>query len=275
MAVFKIPKTLAVISEAWCAAEEKLRKDMAEYSVGSDEEFITRFFHFKLAKALKKASDGNLIAKAFERDLQTNFPNGEQHQLGSIAAGLVADVTLHKREREKITGGDLGILLMCPELIHSWNSLKRSNSQRGLLCQAKLKNFKGKWGRLTSKQRTVLPERISYFALLLYHYTDVERRNLAPFGWQLCASLNPEDVERSLKSGNFPSVVESKTIISKLGNGTIGTGDKQIIDTYISTANSPCLVVRIDWRNSKYPPGSTIQLHTRTIASIRVPQRLA
>ena len=230
------------------------RKDVCEYSPGSDEEFITRFFHFKLAKVLKKVSDANLIAKAFERDLQASYPNGEQNQLRNIAAGLVADVTLHKREREKITGGDLGILLVCPEFIYRWNSFKKSDSRRGLLCQAKLKNSKGKWNRLTSKQRTVLPERVSYFALLLYHYTDVERRELAPFGWQLCAGLTPAEVETVIKNGCFPSIMESKTIISKLGAGLIGTGDNRTIDTYISTANSPYLMIRIDWRNSKYPP---------------------
>jgi hypothetical protein len=175
------------------------------------------------------------------------------------------DTTLHKRPTERITGGDIGILIIRPNVYEQGDYIRITDHRRGLLCQAKLKNQKGKWGSFTKRQVQVLPERLSYLSLLLYSYGDEARRSFNPFSWQLCNSAEFSEIRNWLKNDNFPKLVTSDHIVTNLGYGNIGTDDDAIIDSVISPSRNPTLVIRITWPDDRRPGGlsSCIRIHSR------------
>jgi hypothetical protein len=132
----------------------------------------------------------------------------------------------------------------------------------GILGQAKLKDEKGRWGRFTRKQKQILPNRLSYLGLLLYSYEDDDRRILHPFHWNLCHSMNFQELENCLKEDRFPELFETNTIIQAVGNGYVGTDNKQILDEIVSPAGNPSLIITI-WWPSGYYPGSQVYVHSR------------
>lgn len=186
-------------------------------------------------------------------------------ELKQVAEGLIAEVTLHKRMTERIAGGDIGILIIRPQVYEQGDSLRIEDYRRGLLCQAKLKNSEGKWGKFTKRQVQVLPERIPYLSLLLYSYEDDMRRLLNPFGWRVCASANLKEIQQWLKDDDFPELVTSDHLIANLGYGNIGTDNDDIIDSIISPARNPILIIRITWPNHQRPggPGSSVRIYSR------------
>ncbi|MBI5101328.1 MAG: hypothetical protein HZB33_05785 [Nitrospirae bacterium] len=260
----EIPNTLDVLIAGWTLAEENLRNDIASCYPDADGEFITQRFHGKYGAILSYASECKHIENAFLRDIQKAFPELKQ-ELHQIASGLIAEITLHKKATEKITGGDIGLLIIRPNIHDHGHYLKISDYRRGLLCQAKLKNQKGKWGRFTERQTEVLPERLSYLSLLFYSYIDDARRSLNPFQWQLCDSFNFSEVQHWLKTDNFPSLVTSDNIIANLGYGNIGTDNDDIIDSIISPSKNPVLIIRVTWPDNKRPggPSSSVRIYSR------------
>lgn len=230
----------------------------------ADEDFITKSFHVVLAKRLREANNENYIARMFLKDLEDGFPKINHSDLVNVATGLLGEVILHKKETEKITGGDLGLLIIRPQITYSFERLQIADYRRGLLAQAKLKRPNGKWNVFKPNQKKILPQRLSYLALLLYQYSDTERRLLNPFLWQLCSNLSFKAVETCLKRGKFPQVLESRDIIHRLAGGLVGTDDNGIIDKYISTAKNPCLTIRIWWPDDKRPPGSTVWVSVKS-----------
>ncbi len=161
-----ISNTLRVVMDCWGNAEESLRTDIKAVYPGVNEEFITQMFHGKLASALKEASESHRIEQAFLVDLRKAFPDlcfGTE--LRRVAHGLIADVTLHRRDTERVTGGDIGFIIVRPQISAHFDTLQVGYYRRGLLCQAKIKRANGAWGSFTRQQKKVLPERLQYLAL--------------------------------------------------------------------------------------------------------------
>jgi hypothetical protein len=263
--ILRIPTTLQVVALCWKQAEEVVQSKIENNIPEAHEEDITLLFYENFAEQLRKMSSKGIIAKAFLTDLTINFPDVRgADELQNVANGLVADVTLHRREAEAITGGDLGLILIRPQAIRGDRLIRIGNYRRGLLCQAKLKRKRGKWGSFTKKQKLVLPQRLHYLSLLLYSYNDVQRRRLQHFQWYLCRSEESlEQVEEYLKKDKFPRLHDSVTIIRALGSGIIGTDNEEILDTIVSRAKNPTLVVKISWPNGRSdPPSSMVYVYS-------------
>lgn len=221
-------------------------------------------FHGKLAKALRTASQEHHIERAFLTDLRKAFPDlGHGSELRSLARGLIADVTLHRRETERVTGGDIGFMIIRPQVNDRGKTLNVEDYRRGLLCQAKLKRSNGKWGSFTRRQKKVLPERMRYLGLLLYSYDDEERRQLKQFQWQLCNSApSIKDVTQWFRRDNFPSLTSSNTIIKGVGDGQIGTDNDTILNEIVAPTGNPALTIKIGWPNGG-PPNSEVRVFSR------------
>lgn len=250
----KISNTLDVISECWKQAEESLRAEIREDYPGANEEFITQMFHGQFSKTLKVASREEKIGRAFLRDLKSSFSDIHQSDLRNYSQGLMADVVLHRRTDETVTGGDMGVTIASPLVWNHRDSIKRKAYRCGLLCQAKLKGRKGKWNDFSDNQKIVLRDKLQYLGLLLYEYSDADRRELKSFQWQLCHEAESlMNVLDWLKKGIFPSVCHSEQIIKDLGSGTIGTHDEKILDEVIAPVGSSYLEIIIDWPDDKKP----------------------
>jgi hypothetical protein len=259
---FKITNTLNVITHCWMTAEKRLQRDIRDYRPDANEETITQLFCTQLAKDLRAASDDDQIKQAFLRDMQIAFSRVYRHFLYQIVEGLIADVTLHERHTEGLTGGDLGLVIVRPQIHKDFGHLQIGDYRQGILTQAKLKRYDGKWGRFTKRQQEVLPEKLHYLALLLYSYTDVERHLLSDFQWQLCSSVSFPKVESWLKGDVFPSLLDSADILRRLGNGDIGTDDSRIVDEIIAPEGSAALIITIGWPEGK-GPGSQVRVLSR------------
>lgn len=271
--ILNIPKTLCIISECWNKAEENLRNDIRDYNPDIDEEGITLFFHSQMSKELKLKSEENAIATAFLDDLKQHFPF-LRYRTAILKEydGLIADITLHNRTTEGRTGGDFGFVIIRPQLELYRSEPKPSlkpprDYQRGILCQAKLKQRNGKWRTpiFGKNQERFLPERLKYLALLLYSYKDNKRHILHPFRWQRCdiPSLSFEQIKEWFKNDSFPSLEKSDSIIKELGNGDIGTDDADELKEIISPNNNRSLIIRIYWPDDK-GPGSEVSLTRST-----------
>lgn len=261
--LLEIPNTLDVLIERWLLAEQTLRNDIERYHPDAGEEYITESFHGIYGRMLSDASESKLIENAFLKDLKKAFPLLTSY-LPKISRGLIAEITLHKRQTERITGGDIGLLVIRPNVFVQGDYIKIKDYRRGLLCQAKLKNRLGKWGNFTERQIEVLPERMSYLSLLLYSYQDNSRRCLSPFTWQLCNSGTFEEVQNWLKNDKFPELVASDHIVAHLGYSLIGTDNDHIIDSIISPSSNRTLVIKITWPGWPRPgrPGSCIRIYS-------------
>jgi hypothetical protein len=259
--LLEIPNTTNLLIQAWRAAEESLLHDISLFHPDADEEFITQLFHGKYGAILSFASQQKYIENAFLADLRSAFPTLGA-PLNKIASGLVAEITIHKRSTEKITGGDIGFLVSRPQISHGDEALLISDYRRGLLCQAKLKNSAGKWGTFTKRQKQVLPERLPYLGLLLYSYADASRRTLNLFNWQVCNDSNIDEVSAWLKNGDFPSMINSDKIISGLSFGKIGTDNDDIINSAITPTKNSSIVIRINWPDDQHP-GSSVRIYSK------------
>jgi hypothetical protein len=262
--ILNISNTLRVVAECWVRAEASLLTEIKAVSPDANEEFITKSFHGKFAKALVEASTERCVEEAFLLDLQTAFPDlcfGPE--LRGLAHGLIANVTLHTRQTEELTGGDIGFMIVRPQISDHIHSLHVRPYRRGLLCQAKLKNPKHAWGRFTDPQmKELCYERLQYLALLLYRYEDEERRILRPFQWQLCNSASSiAHVANWLSKNNFPSLATSSDIINRLGNAQIGTDDDAALDKTVAPAGNTALVIMINWPKDA-GPGSQVYVYS-------------
>jgi hypothetical protein len=249
-----IPNTLRVVVDCWMKAEKALRDAVKEKYHDLDEECVTVLFYGELGSVLCKASQEKIVADAFLRDLRRAFPKAQS--LGSMTTNLIAEVVLHKRETEKFTGGDFGLTLVRPILSPggAW-----AKGERGLLCQAKIKRRSGEWGEIKGNQEQVLSDRTRYLALLLYKYLDPTRKCLDAFKWQLCRGMNVDEVKVCLAKSAFPSCIDSKEVIERLGNANAGTSDPRMIREIVRPTGTPHLELRIFWPDGKVPPPNRLQ----------------
>jgi hypothetical protein len=251
----RISRTIGAVATAWEEAEAAVRAEIGESVPGTGEEFITERFHGKFAETLRQTSRKGRIERAFSADLSMAAPNLSELEIGRTARGLVADVSLHPREVEKKTGGDLGLVIIRPTLARSARGGIQVGRgyRRGILCQAKLKAIRGRWNSLTKNETKVLQGRLDYLVLLLYRYGDRRGRELNEFRWQLCRGVSIDDVKAWLREDEFPSIVASRKILVSLGNGEIGTDNEQILENVISPAGTRVLVIKIDWPSGGGP----------------------
>jgi hypothetical protein len=220
-----------------------------------DEEYITQRFFEELKHALDRASSSGQVETAFLQDLKASFPSRMYSaKLPEIARGIIAEVTRHNRATEGKTGGDLGLVVVRPQMhitqTASEPTLHIRDYKRGLLCQAKL--LATRHAHFSKKQRLLLPDRTSYLALLLYAFAD-DGITLADFEWQICGGYEFSSIESWLKTAKFPSLQTSGEVIYALGSGSAGTDDVAIIDGEISPAKNPALVLKIGWREGEGP----------------------
>lgn len=263
-----IPETIGIVSACWEAAEQDIRENLSRHAPGLEETEITSRFHEAFAKGLDEASASRAIENAFLADLRSadQYGDFDEWELRRIARGLVAKATLHPVETERVTGGDLGLVIVRPRLVHGFEELRIAAGHcRGLLSQAKLRRYGRRWGGLTRNQRKLLPNRISYLGLLLYRYRDRAARALEPFKWQVCSGYALDDVIAWLHHGNFPETVGSPEILRALASDRIGTSDRQIIETIIAPETSRWLEVRIDWPDGR-PPQSVVRVLSKSEA---------
>ncbi|GHO76381.1 hypothetical protein KSD_41520 [Ktedonobacter sp. SOSP1-85] len=269
--ILQIPTTLGVINDCWRLAEAEMQQEIKKYYPDKQEEFITELFHGRFAFALEKASNDQLIAIAFLKDLMVAYPDILETALEQIANGLVADVTLHKRSTERKTGGDLGLMIVRPQIIRDQKYLiKHGDYRRGILCQAKMKSKDKKWGQFTRQQKKQLPSRMSYLCLLLYSYKDLERRELNNYQWYVCKNDETLDqVAEYLKRDEFPRLLSSESIIAKIGFGMIGTDDDAILDEIVAPKKNTALIIRLFWPNGPWSGpdggiyiGTSIRIYT-------------
>jgi hypothetical protein len=160
-------------------------------------------------------------------------------------------VTLHARDTEGVTGGDLGLVISRPQVTRSnRNCLKIDRSySRGILCQAKLKAVEERWGQLSERQVALLPNQLGFLGLLLDRYLDLRRTELDKFTWQLGRGATLDEVLGWLKNDSFPEVMTSSAVIRALGDGEIGTDDRDTLERIITPVSNRYLEVRIYWPN--------------------------
>lgn len=270
-----IPSTLEVVTEAWRMAEKVLRASVFEKHWDANEEFITKLFHGEFRYVLEQASAKGAVAAAFLEDLRRELEEVEDHSLQRIASGLIATATLHTRDTERRTGGDLGVMIVRPNVSFSQfeGIVRISDYRRGMLGQAKLKDRTGRWGRFTPNQLRILPPRLQYTALLLMSYSDAERRHLDPMRWQLCSDVDIGALRAWLRHGEFPNARDSTSLINALGQGTVGTADDTILDEVISPRRNPSLTIEIYWPPGD-GPGPSVHVFTRRSVSIETQRQV-
>ena len=157
--VLRIPKTLDLLCKCWAQAEAALQSYIKVNSPDIDEEIITHFFYARLSESLRVSSEHKAIETAFLSDLRaSSIGHVRDDDLQRIARGLVADVLIHRRNTERLTGGDFGLMIVRPHIEPGYRSLKISDYRRGVLTQAKLKHADGRWGTFTPNQERVLPK---------------------------------------------------------------------------------------------------------------------
>lgn len=270
-----IPALTAVIVKCWMTAEEELRNGIREKHPYRDEEGVTDLFRDELRLTCDEASKNGQVENAFLKDLEGYLSRASSQELRTkIARGLVATVSFHPKRKEEKTGGDLGVVIVRPTVQKrdlSDEELQITHDyKRGLLCQAKIFRRDSKWGPLTKSQRKTLPEKLSYFALLLYRFADNEsdRRDLEAFRWQLSGSHTTlPRIEEWLKSGEFPELLDSGQLLTALARDQIGTNDKLLIERDIAPSLHRTLTITIRWRDGVTPPGGTVHFQHRQIVS--------
>jgi len=272
-----IDETLNVVCGAISGAEHDLREQIKIYYQEANEEFITFAFYGHIRHKLREASQNKIIEKAFLKDLKAalrrryrerSIGQEIERQLSRHAAGLVADITLHNRSQEGVTGGDFGLVIVHPEITTSSNTLViKKGASSGLLCQAKIKRKNGRWGDL-SNQRDVLPAHMDFASLVLYSYLDGERSELNPVAWKLCKGLTLNELELSLKKDIFGEAISTVDVIRRLGRSEIGTNDQALIDKFVSPSARQHLEIKIYWPKGDAPEGP-IEIRVRNKPVIR------
>ena len=160
-----IPNVTTLIARYWLSAEKLVQKGIEQRFNDVDEEFITTLFHGEFRKVIEDDSKNRAVEKAFVKDLRRHIPESHlSSKLMELARGISATVVLHPHQVEKMTGGDIGLVLIRPNVGHQRIQLGTlivdRFYRRGLLCQAKInRRAGGGWGRFKPKQEKLLADR--------------------------------------------------------------------------------------------------------------------
>ena len=261
----KIPALAKLVAECWNRAEQALQDQIKQELPDINEETITVLLSGKLNAEFNKASENGAVRVAFLHDLRVFLSDIPNPDLYEISRGIIATVHFHPREVEKKTGGDFGIVFTRPDVRRTAYSRSKltiaGENRRGLLCQAKVFRRNATWGKLSERQRKVIRERLSYFALVLYRFADQsgDRRELAPIQWQIATNATVDGIDGWLKSDVFPTLEGSQQIINALAKSEIGTDDGNMIDEYIAPQMRPALEIIIRWQDGD-APGREVQV---------------
>ena len=121
--VMPIPGTTSLITSYWTKGTGNMvRESFRQKHHDADEEFITKLFHGEFREVLEAGAKDKTVKRAFLEDLRRHIP--ESHlasQLVQLARGISATVALHPRQIEKMTGGDIGLVLVRPNVRSSAN----------------------------------------------------------------------------------------------------------------------------------------------------------
>ena len=252
---FSIPKTMTLLTRCWSDAEKNTSDHLQRQNPDSNEEFITSLFWGYLNESLHSAVENSELRTAFENDLLAAIPElrYNSHKLRRLSQHLFMDCQLMDKTAEKKTGGDFGLTIIHPEIISSFSHSEIRMHRQGLLCQAKLRRRTGKWGALTKRQQSVLPENFAFTALVLYQFESLQRMRLRPFSWQPCAGADIDSVVQWLKSDTFPHMLPSDEVIWRIAKGLLGTSNQGLIDRKIAIKKRPQVTIRIDWPDDERP----------------------
>ena len=161
----RIPALGKLITKCWATAEHSLRENVKKKFGDRNEDIITTLFHAELEVEFEKVNGSGAVATAFLSDLRQTFPTVTDESLSGIARGLIATVSFHPPHVEGETGGDLGIVLVRPDVRRAryfGSQLTIEHEyKRGLLCQAKMFRRDSQWGGLSPKQKQTLPGKLS------------------------------------------------------------------------------------------------------------------
>jgi hypothetical protein len=252
-----------LIEGCWNQAEAETAKAVAEKHHSPNEEEVTFLFIGELRTSVENASATGKVEREFLTDLRS--VSGLDDAVARRARGLIARVNFHGRQHEgKKSASDVGIIIRRP-LVRRTSYPSRVELHRdhaiGLLAQAKLghcadltNNLYTWTSGLTDNQVRLFPERCDYYSLLLYRLAG--DKELRPFLWQLCKSHTVEEVKHWLHSDTFPQEVSSSHVIQKLFAGTIGTKNKEVIQTIIDAPPSAARFIdlHIFWPDDAAPP---------------------
>jgi hypothetical protein len=265
----RIPRTIKLLRECWEKAESTVQNAANKFY---DEEQVS----FLLYRELQVLFDEQNSTRSFERrfgdDVKAAFPSVG---IETIAKGLIARVTYHRRSVETRTGADPGFVVVRPNVQLRNSSLVATIYGRGLLVQAKRQREGGSLGGFTKAQKAILPDRLQYCAFLVYMYAAEDHETLAPFAWILGAGHKLSTIESILKrlKGIYPRTVEeieaavarkvysSGAIIEALGDGKCGTGDQHVIADQICPGGTPTITIEIKWRDGRTPPPQPVRQH--------------
>lgn len=265
----QIPETLKIISNCWVNAELKVLEYSADLP-SSYEETITELLYRELKINLKNATKEKLLEKAFCSDLKKVNKNLSTNDLRGLIKGFGAKIIYHPRSVEEKTGGDMGLIIIRPQMINN----RFVNHQQGLLCQIKRRSKTGKWGHLSENQKEIFNPTPDYLVLLLYSFLK-NHNSLNPFDWQLCKGFELKEIESWFKTnGVFPTLINSKELIHQLGEGHIGTGDEKIIKEKIISSGTQNFQIKIGWPDGS-GPDPKILLNKHKTCSQQVHQKIS
>lgn len=247
--------TLNLIKKCWTTAEQRVRELISSKYHAHDEVFITRLLIGEVNDEFDNINDNGTFEETFKRDLADVYCDPKLlDEVSRLSKGIIARIVYHEPQMEKISGADFGLVLIKPifELSRD-NRLLYTIHRRGLLCQAKRQKENGKMGKLTSRQIDVIPEHLRYFTILLYKYSDKDRHDLLPFTWWNDRFPDIDEIIGLLNDPTGEDTISSCDLIQLLGDGHIGTDDKDIINESICFEEMPYISVEITWRDG-FPP---------------------
>ena len=255
-ALIKLPNSLELIKLCWLVAEGRVCNLISEKYHAHDEVFITRLLFGEVKEEFNKANELGLFEQSFENDLLLLFNEPTlRDDVRRLSTGIIAHITYHEPQMERISGGDFGLAVIRPNVQKiKQGNLRESMHQQGLLCQAKRQTIKGDFGYLTDRQKEVLPNHLDYLAVLLYKYSDTQRIILQPFEWSDCKWNDIDDVVYFLANYLSAKTTNSGNLLTLLGEGIFGTADARVIESVICPDDIPHIKIQITWRDGPPPP---------------------
>jgi hypothetical protein len=261
MRVLPLPWTVGVVANCFVQAQKRVQGVVTQIRPDADEEAITNDLERELAEQLHFASAGRHIETAFMKDLIRAYPQVDMSRFAKAASGLIAMVSWHNRAVEKITGGDFGLVLVRPLVVHNYPLIKiTSGYGRGVTVQAKKMGPGPKRGTLTQRQEEGFADFKKQGAVVVYRFED--EHTLHDFEWHDCRRRQLRTVRRWLRDNAFPKGLETAEFVNRLGNGSLGTADATTIERSVSPHGQRTLVIRIDWPDGR-PPESSVSVLSR------------
>lgn len=254
--LINLPETLGLIKRCWCLSEERVCNLISNKYHAHDEIFITRLLYGEMEEELNKCNKEGLFKTNFLNDLRSIFNTDElKYEVCRLSEGIIARITYHEPDMEKKSGADFGMAVIRPNIEKiKKNQLKHSMHQQGVLCQAKRQKINQNMGQLTDKQKEIIPGYLDFYALLLYVYSDCDRKQLQPFVWSNYKWSDVGEIEYFLKYYEDEETINSDKLLELLGNGRIGTENQDIINSIICPEIKSYIKIEITWTDGPPPP---------------------